>query len=100
MLHVRIWTEGGYVSAEFHDTVPVIRELNRIFDPFYTTKSLGKGTGLGLEHLLRNREGTRRRHPRAQPSSGRSGDSGPAADRSGGGGCAPSREAGGQRVIP
>jgi PAS domain S-box-containing protein len=48
LLHVRIWTDGGYVSVEFHDTGPGIRELNRIFDPFYTTKSLGKGTGLGL----------------------------------------------------
>ena len=33
---------------EFHDSGPGIKEINRIFEPFYTTKVVGKGTGLGL----------------------------------------------------
>jgi len=47
-LEVRVHREGAQVSAEFRDSGPGIREVNRIFDPFYTTKSIGKGTGLGL----------------------------------------------------
>jgi two-component system NtrC family sensor kinase len=47
-LEVTIAAENGQTSLEFHDSGPGIREVNRIFDPFYTTKSVGKGTGLGL----------------------------------------------------
>jgi two-component system NtrC family sensor kinase len=47
-LEVTIRAENGQTSLEFHDSGPGIREVNRIFDPFYTTKSVGKGTGLGL----------------------------------------------------
>ncbi|HEY7098364.1 MAG TPA: GAF domain-containing protein [Terriglobales bacterium] len=47
-LKVRIYAKDGHVYTEFRDSGPGIKELNRIFDPFYTTKSVGKGTGLGL----------------------------------------------------
>jgi two-component system, cell cycle sensor histidine kinase and response regulator CckA len=41
---------GDYVSISVTDTgcgVPP-EDISRIFDPFYTTKEIGKGTGLGL----------------------------------------------------
>jgi two-component system, NtrC family, sensor kinase len=47
-LNVTILNQDGHASLEFHDSGPGIKEVNRIFDPFYTTKSVGKGTGLGL----------------------------------------------------
>ncbi len=49
-LHVRSWVEGDYVHAEIADTGQGIpRELiQRIYDPFFTTKGPKKGTGLGL----------------------------------------------------
>jgi PAS domain S-box-containing protein len=47
-LGVTIAVQGGQINLEFHDSGPGIREVNRIFDPFYTTKGVGKGTGLGL----------------------------------------------------
>jgi PAS domain S-box-containing protein len=47
-LDVTIAVHGGQINLEFHDSGLGIREVNRIFDPFYTTKGVGKGTGLGL----------------------------------------------------
>ncbi len=39
--------EDGVV-LEFSDNGPGAREPERVFDPFYTTRSTGKGAGLGL----------------------------------------------------
>jgi signal transduction histidine kinase len=36
------------VEAEFADTGIGLQEPERVFDPFYTTKAVGKGIGLGL----------------------------------------------------
>jgi hypothetical protein len=43
-------SEGEYVVFSISDTGAGIpsSELDKIFEPFYTTKELGKGTGLGL----------------------------------------------------
>ena len=72
VLKVRVFKKDAYVCVEFDDSGPGIKDPSRIFDPFYTTKSVGKGTGLGLEHLLRHRQGTWRRNRGAQPRRGRS----------------------------
>jgi len=47
-LTVRTACRDGQVLLEFSDTGPGIKEPSRIFDPFYTTKAVGKGAGLGL----------------------------------------------------
>jgi two-component system cell cycle sensor histidine kinase/response regulator CckA len=45
---------GVYVVIQVTDTGKGIQptELDKIFEPFYTTKSLGQGTGLGLSTAL------------------------------------------------
>ncbi len=40
--------DGNNVVLEFLDNGPGAREPERVFDPFYTTKPVGQGTGLGL----------------------------------------------------
>ena len=40
--------QGDRVFVRFEDTGPGFADVNRAFDPFYTTKPVGKGTGLGL----------------------------------------------------
>ena len=49
-LSVRAWREGGRVVLTVRDrgagVAPAVAE--RIFDPFYTTKGVGRGLGLGL----------------------------------------------------
>jgi len=45
---VRTTSENGVVRLEFSDNGAGIREPERVFDPFYTTKEVGQGTGLGL----------------------------------------------------
>jgi signal transduction histidine kinase len=50
-LTVRTRRDGEYLLIEIGDTGPGIPEpiRGRIFEPFYTTKPVGKGTGLGLD---------------------------------------------------
>lgn len=40
--------QGERVFVRFEDSGPGFADVNRAFDPFYTTKPVGKGTGLGL----------------------------------------------------
>ena len=47
---IRTWSDGRSVSAAVEDTGAGIPEhvMPKIFDPFYTTKEMGKGSGQGL----------------------------------------------------
>jgi len=54
--------EGQYILMKFTDSGCGIPEhvLEHIFEPFYTTKEEGKGTGLGLAtayHIVKNHQG-------------------------------------------
>jgi signal transduction histidine kinase len=40
--------EGDLVVIQFADTGPGMAEPGRVFDPFYTTRPVGQGIGLGL----------------------------------------------------
>jgi len=53
-LTVRTRRDGETIHIEIEDTGPGIPadSLERIFNPFYTTKSVGHGTGLGLSISL------------------------------------------------
>ena len=47
---IRSYCQEQKIVIEIHDNGIGIAhsQLDRIFDPFYTTKDVGKGTGLGL----------------------------------------------------
>lgn len=48
VLTIKTMRERGDVVIEFSDTGPGLVEPARVFDPFYTTRPVGKGSGLGL----------------------------------------------------
>ncbi len=54
-VHVRLWTDGEWVCVGIRDDGPGIspEHWKHIFDPFYTTKEAGVGTGLGLDIVQR-----------------------------------------------
>jgi two-component system NtrC family sensor kinase len=47
-LKIRLFSEDQRVCVQFRDTGTGLKEPGKIFDPFYTTKKIGKGSGLGL----------------------------------------------------
>jgi signal transduction histidine kinase len=47
-LTVSTRTNAGTVVIEFVDNGPGLQEPDRVFDPFYTTRPVGQGAGLGL----------------------------------------------------
>jgi signal transduction histidine kinase len=48
LVQVSTRSERDTVVLEFSDSGPGATEPERVFDPFYTTKAVGKGAGLGL----------------------------------------------------
>lgn len=45
---IRTRATAAHVVIEFLDDGPGFRDASKAFDPFYTTKDVGQGTGLGL----------------------------------------------------
>jgi len=48
VLRIVTRAEENEVVIEFSDTGEGLKEPERVFDPFYSTKGVGQGTGLGL----------------------------------------------------
>jgi len=48
ILIARTRVEGGLIICEFIDSGGGANDPQRVFDPFYTTRPVGKGAGLGL----------------------------------------------------
>jgi len=51
---VRTWAENGYAAVSVSDNGPGVPPdiRNRLFDPFFSTKDVGQGSGLGLSISL------------------------------------------------
>uniref|UniRef100_UPI003515EFBB sensor histidine kinase n=1 Tax=Thalassolituus sp. TaxID=2030822 RepID=UPI003515EFBB len=49
-LRIRAYRKGKGLYIEFHDTGCGMddAQVNKVFDPFYTTRPVGEGIGLGL----------------------------------------------------
>ena len=47
-IEVKLSTEEGRLCAEVRDHGTGMKDPRKVFDPFYTTKPVGRGTGLGL----------------------------------------------------
>jgi signal transduction histidine kinase len=47
-IRVETRLENGKVVVRFMDSGPGFKDVSRAFDPFYTTRPVGQGTGLGL----------------------------------------------------
>jgi signal transduction histidine kinase len=48
LLTIVIRAEQGHIEIDFMDTGSGLRDPRRVFEPFYTTKPVGRGVGLGL----------------------------------------------------
>lgn len=53
VLRISAEESGDQVVVQFEDSGPGFQAPDRIFEPFYTTKSVGEGTGLGLSLVHR-----------------------------------------------
>jgi len=47
-LMVSSQVDHGHIILDFSDNGPGVAEPSKVFDPFYTTRPVGHGTGLGL----------------------------------------------------
>jgi len=47
-IEIECMQQNEKIIIRFEDNGPGFADVNRAFDPFYTTKAVGKGTGLGL----------------------------------------------------
>ncbi len=52
-LRIRAHRSNGTVVVNFEDTGPGFEDPDHVFEPFYTTKAVGRGTGLGLSLVHR-----------------------------------------------